>query len=124
MDKILWVGIGGFIGANARYLLSVWITQAVGTRIPWATLVINVSGSFLLGLLLTWFAAKANVPDTARLLFATGFCGAYTTFSAYAYESILLLRGGELVIAIAYIVGTNVLCLVAALAGILLAQRV
>jgi fluoride exporter len=124
LDKLLLVGIGGFIGANARYLLSTWITQAGNTRFPVATLLINVSGSFLLALFLTWFTSRANLPDTSRLLFATGFCGAYTTFSTYAYESLLLLRGGELVTGIVYIVGTNALCLVAALLGILLAERV
>jgi fluoride exporter len=124
VDKLLLVGFGGFIGANARYLLATWITGAVGTKLPLATLVINISGSFLLGLFLAWFTAKANLSDQARLIFATGFCGAYTTFSTFAYESVTLLRGNELGLALLYIIGTNALCLLAALIGILLAQKV
>ncbi|MCU0498501.1 MAG: fluoride efflux transporter CrcB [Anaerolineae bacterium] len=119
MDKLLWVGLGGWIGASARYLLATWIIS-LGIKFPIATLVINVSGSFLLGAFLTWFSTRAQLPDSLRLLIATGFCGAYTTFSTYAYESIMLLRGGDLIAAIANIVLTNTLCLFACLIGIAL----
>lgn len=124
LDKILLVGMGGFVGANARYLLTAWLTPLMGSRFPAATMLINVTGSFALGWFLAWFATRANLPDGVRLLFATGFCGAYTTFSTYAYESVLLLRGGELAASLVNIIGTNALCLFAALFGILLAGKV
>lgn len=119
MSQLFWVGVGGFIGANARYLLATWIIS-LGLKFPLATLAINVSGSLILGAFLTWFSARAQLPDSLRLLVATGFCGAYTTFSTYAYESMMLLRGGDLITAIANIVLTNALCLFASLIGIIM----
>ncbi|MBC8171338.1 MAG: fluoride efflux transporter CrcB [Anaerolineae bacterium] len=123
MDKLLLVGTGGFIGANTRYLFGIWLMQIFGNRFPVATLVINLTGSFMLGFFLTWAAGRTSLPEQTRLLIATGFCGGYTTFSTYAFESITLLRGGEATAALVYIIGTNLLCLVAVAAGMMLAGR-
>lgn len=84
-DSLL-VGAGGCVGAVARFLLSAWIGQRFGTAFPWATAAINVSGSFVLGLLLTLVLARL-VSDPWRLLIGVGFLGAYTTFSTFEYES-------------------------------------
>lgn len=83
----LWVGLGGFLGANARYWLGIWIQHALGIAFPCGTLTINVTGSFLLGLLLglPWGGSGA---EAARLLLGAGFLGAYTTFSTFSVETL------------------------------------
>lgn len=84
-DSLL-VGLGGFLGAIARFLLNVWVTGRYGHQFPWATFGINVSGSFLMGLLMTLFFARF-ISDPWRLLLMVGFLGAYTTFSTFEYDS-------------------------------------
>ena len=82
----LIVGMGGLLGAIARFLLNVWVTGRYGHQFPWATFGINVSGSFLLGLLMTLFLARF-ISDPWRLFLMVGFLGAYTTFSTFEYDS-------------------------------------
>ncbi len=86
LRQCLLVGAGGFLGAVARFLVGTWIVGRYGAAFPWATFAINVSGSFLLGLLMTLFLARI-VGDPWRLFLAVGFLGAYTTFSTFEYES-------------------------------------
>ncbi len=132
MDKLLLVGAGGFLGANARYLLSTWLVGWIRDRLVLtpelnaaaATLVINAAGSFILGCFLTWFGLRTHLPDGTRLLIATGFCGAFTTFSTYAYETLTLARGEQWLAALGYVIVTNVVCLVLVTAGMLLGSRI
>lgn len=115
--NFLWVGIGGSFGAVARHLLGRAITHRVGGRIPWGTLVINVSGAFLLGIF-TRALQSGAVPgrDIMLLLLGTGFCGAYTTFSTFSYEAWMLVRDGQALLSLAYMALT--LCLGLAAAGL------
>lgn len=83
----LIVGLGGFLGAVARFLVGTWIVNRYGASFPWATFVINVSGSFLLGLLGTLILGRVLVNPNWRLGVTIGFIGAYTTFSTFEYES-------------------------------------
>src|SRR5262249_22997522 len=83
------------LGANGRYLLGTWIAQRYGTSFPYGTLVINVSGSFVIGLFLTLIAELFVLHPNWRLFFAVGFLGAYTTFSTFSYESVVLLQNGS-----------------------------
>ena len=89
------VGIGGFVGAIVRYALAVWIGQAWGRAFPLGTFVINVSGSFLIGLLMTLFTERYSFDPAWRLLFVVGFLGAYTTFSTFEYETCKLINDSE-----------------------------
>jgi CrcB protein len=121
MQDYLWVGIGGLVGANARFMLGTWINARVDGVFPWHTLLINVSGSFLIGFLMILLTERLEVDPAWRLLLVVGFLGGYTTFSSYSFEAIALIRAGDWTPAIGYMLGSNVLSLGATLLGIVLA---
>jgi CrcB protein len=124
LATVLWVGLGGFLGANARYLLGGWIASRLGVGFPYGTYVINVTGSFVLGFFLAFAQDRAWVAPSARLLFAVGFVGAYTTFSTFEYESIRLLQDEELLLGAVYLIGSVVSGGAAVIAGIALGSRI
>ncbi len=95
MMNYLIIGAGGFVGAIARYILAVWIGQRWGRSFPLGTFIINVSGSFLIGLLMTLMAERFTENPQWRLLLVVGFLGAYTTFSTFEYETGALLKDSE-----------------------------
>jgi len=99
MVNIFLIGIGGFIGAVARYGMAVWVGQRWGRSFPLGTFIINVSGSFLIGLLMTLLTERFLVNPQWRLFMVVGFLGAYTTFSTFEYETGTLLKDGEWLIA-------------------------
>jgi CrcB protein len=117
MKEVLWVGLGGFLGANARYLLGGWIAARLGPTFPYGTFVINGSGSFLVGLLIG--ALEGNVlSPTVRLAGAIGFVGAYTTFSTWTYETVQLVESGSLLLAAANLFGSVAVGIGAVIAGL------
>jgi CrcB protein len=118
----LWVGLGGFVGANARYALGVWIVGRFGAGFPLHTLLINVSGSFLIGVLLILLTERLALDPAWRLLLVVGFLGGYTTFSSYTFEALALAEAGEWLSAAWYVLGSNGLGLMAAFLGIVLAR--
>jgi CrcB protein len=95
MINVLIIGIGGFIGAVSRYGVAVWIGQRWGRSFPLGTFVINITGSFLIGLLMTLMSERIIENPQWRLLLVVGFLGAYTTFSTFEYETGALLKDGE-----------------------------
>lgn len=99
MLKYLMVGIGGFIGAIARFWLGSYIGGRMGTRFPYGTFVINISGSFLIGLILTVLSERAHLSPNWRYLVPIGFLGAYTTFSTFEYETLRTIQDGQFLIA-------------------------
>jgi fluoride exporter len=119
LENILVVSIGAVFGTLARYAITHFsseLTHHVG--FPFGTLAVNVIGSFAVGWVLTWTADHTH--DHWRLLAATGFCGAFTTFSAFAYESMVYWRQGQIAMLSLNVISNNVLCFVALLAGIAL----
>jgi CrcB protein len=124
LREYLWVSLGGIFGACARYFLSRFAAKIIGTGFPWGTLFINISGSFLLGLFLVYTTERAFVDPRWRLLIAIGFCGAYTTFSSYAYESIVYFQQGNWALFAGNVLSNNFLCLAAVLAGAAIARAV
>src|SRR5579871_2174316 len=98
---IWWVGLGGFLGANARYLLGTFISERWGAAFPYGTFVINVTGSFILGFFMAYVQDRQWLEPNIRLLFAVGFVGAYTTFSTFEYETMRLMQQGEMMLAMA-----------------------
>ena len=95
LTHILMVGAGGFAGAVARYAIGLWIGQRWGRSFPLGTLVINVSGSFLIGFLMPLLTERILANPQWRMLLVVGFLGAYTTFSTFEYETGALLKDGE-----------------------------
>ena len=89
------IGFGAFLGANVRYWVGKWALERRGILFPYGTLIINVSGSFILGVFMTWSMQRMNLDPRWRLLVVTGFCGGYTTFSTYSLESMQLLLEGR-----------------------------
>jgi CrcB protein len=119
----LLVGVGGFIGANARYLVARWVGNLAEARFPWGTFLINVSGSFLLGVLGAVLAQKAVAHgDAMRLALGVGFLGAFTTFSTFELETHALFEDGVWMIAVGNLVLSVVLGLLAVRLGILVGK--
>ena len=117
------VSIGGAIGAPSRLALSVLISRKMGyPAFPYATLSVNILGSFALALL-TWLATgRFGLSDSSRLLLGTGVMGAFTTFSTFSVEAIFLMNQSRYLAVGIYVVGSVVLCLLAAYAGMHLAR--
>ncbi|MCL4475480.1 MAG: fluoride efflux transporter CrcB [Nitrospirae bacterium] len=118
------IGIGGFAGAITRYALAVWIGQKWGRSFPLGTFVINVSGSFLIGLLMTLLTEKFMANPQWRLLLVVGFLGAYTTFSTFEYETGNLIKDSEIVLAALNVVLSVVLGFVALKMGEVIAKSI
>ena len=119
---ILLVGAGGFFGAISRYLVDGWVSELTAGRFPWGTLVVNLSGSFVLGLLFALTVERAAIPAATRAPVMIGFIGAYTTFSTLTLESWRLVEDGSWALAIGNIGGSMLLGLVAVVAGLALGR--
>ncbi len=124
MDKFLLISAGAILGANARYWLGDWIAQNWGTSFPFGTLIINVSGSLLLGFFMTLATERFLIDPRWRLLFAVGFLGAYTTFSTYTYESFNLLFKGQWLAGLLNLVTSTILGVLAVGLGVFLAKSI
>ncbi|MBI9044402.1 MAG: fluoride efflux transporter CrcB [Anaerolineaceae bacterium] len=124
MEKILMIGIGGFLGANLRYWFTNWAIGRWGDQFPMGTLVINVTGSFIIAFFLALTAEKFVVDPLWRLFFVTGFLGAYTTFSTFSYESVELLLNGSRYYGIINPIISLVLGILAAMAGLYLGKNI
>jgi fluoride exporter len=94
LEFYLVVGAGGFVGAPSRYLLDRAVNQRIESDLPWGTFLVNISGSFVLGLL-TGLSLSNHLSPLAKALLGTGFCGAYTTFSTFTFETVRLLEVGQ-----------------------------
>lgn len=121
MLKYIVVGIGGFLGAIARYALGTYVGSRYGVRFPYGTFVINVSGSFLIGLMMV-LLARTTVSAYWRYLIPIGFIGAYTTFSTFEYETLRALQGGQVVTGLLNVVLSLVVGFVAVWAGFALGR--
>jgi CrcB protein len=118
----LAISLGAIVGANLRYWMSRYAVRVLGPVFPYGTLGINVLGSFVLGFFLVWTTERVMVDPRWRLLIAVGFCGGYTTFSSYAYETIAFFEQGQWTLMAANFVANNLLACLAVLAGMALAR--
>ncbi len=126
MFLTLLIALGGALGTVARYWTGIWAARAWGENFPWGTLIINVAGSFAIGLFATLTLWNGPFPARTefRLVFMVGLCGGYTTFSSFSLQTLALATEGHWRNAILNVVMSNLLCLVAVAAGYLLAGRV
>lgn len=121
MSRIfLLVGIGGFIGSVARYYSQQFLARSIPSVLPYATLAVNILGCFLIGIIYG-LSNRGNLlsPDW-RIFLATGFCGGFTTFSAFSYESLSLMQDGEYLYLAIYVAASVLFGLTATFLGILL----
>jgi fluoride exporter len=122
LSNYIWIALGAVVGASARYFLSSLIAHDFVSAFPYGTLLINITGSLVLGFFLVFSTERALLDPRWRLLVAIGFCGSYTTFSSYAFESFALMEQGQWLLSGVNIVASNAFCLAAVLAGAALAR--
>ena len=122
MLRFLLICLGGAIGTGARYLIAIETPRLLGTSFPYATLIVNVAGSFLLGAVMHVGLTTALMTPTLRLVLATGVMGGFTTYSTFNYETIEYVREGALGIAAVNVAATLVLCLMAGALGLTAAR--
>ena len=120
--ELLYVGAGGFAGAIARFLTSRSLARWLGAAYPYGTLAVNFTGSILLGFFLTWVTERVLTDYHLRIFVAIGFCGAYTTFSSYSFETFVLLEQRHYWLAASNFLANNALALVGVVGGAMLAR--
>ncbi len=118
---VLWIMLGGALGAGARFALGTRVQLWLGGPMPWGTLAVNVLGCLAMGALVESITA-GRLPAELRAPLVTGFLGAFTTYSAFGYDTWELFQGGAQGTALAYLASTTLLCLAAVVAGIALAR--
>ncbi len=122
MALTLWIALGGAVGAALRHAMNIGIAKTAGGDFPWHTMLINISGSFVMGMLITLMALRWNVTNELRAFLTTGILGGYTTFSAFSLDFAVLVERKAYALAGAYALGSVVLSLVAIFAGMALAR--
>lgn len=116
------VAIGGSLGSVARYLVAIGAGRLVGTEFPWGTVVINIVGSFLIGVFAESFALSWNAGQVTRVFLTVGICGGFTTFSTFSLDAIVVIQRGELWAAGAYIAASVALSILSLFGGLLLVR--
>lgn len=106
MTTCWWIGLGGFLGANARYLVGQWAGTHWGVTFPYGTMIVNITGSFILCSLVAFFGDRGDLTPTLRMALIVGFLGSYTTFSTFSNEWLQLLERGETFRAMIYLLGS------------------
>ena len=122
MNTFVAVAVGGALGAVSRYSFGLVALALIGNRFPWATLGVNVIGSFLIGLAAVLIGDRIVDGELWRPLIIVGFLGAFTTFSAFSLDTLLLLQQGNYNTALAYMLGSVALCLGGTVSGMQLAK--
>lgn len=118
LQLILAVALGGALGSVARYMVGMGSAKLFGLDFPWGTLIINIVGSFLIGVFVELFALKWDLPQTGRVFLTVGICGGFTTFSTFSLDSYVLMEHGEWWPAAFYIIGSVVLSIAGLVAGL------
>lgn len=122
MQTVLLVSIGAILGANLRYFVAQFVTARAGSGFPFGTLIINITASFILGFFLIWTTERVLADPRWRVFVAVGFCGGYSTYSSYAFETFALFERGAFGSALLNIVVMNVVCFLAVALGAALAR--
>ncbi len=120
---VVGIGLAGFVGAILRYLLSGWVYAALGSKLPYGTLAVNVLGSLLVGLFYVVFVERGLFSEEARLIITVGFLGALTTFSTFSLETYLLANEGYGFVSLINVAASVLLCLAAVLIGVFFGRQ-
>jgi CrcB protein len=124
VKDFLVISIAAIAGANLRYLIGRLSTREFGPLFPYGTLAINIVGSLIVGFFFTWATNRVAIDPRWRTFVVVGFCGSFTTFSGYAFETMTYFEHGQWALMLANIFSNNILCLGAALAGMAIARSV
>ena len=124
MLRFLLICLGGAIGTGARYQLASWVARAYGPDFPRGTILINVTGSFLIALVMELSLASGAITEDVRLFLTTGVMGGYTTYSSFNYETLRLAEGGTPGLATLNVALTLIGCLVSGVLGVLAARGI
>ena len=122
MKDFLAISVAAMFGANLRFLVSRLAVREFGPVFPAGTLIINIVGSFIVGFFIVWTSERVLLDPRWRLLVVVGFCGSFTTFSSYAFETMAYFEQGQWGLMLTNIFSNNLLCLGGALAGMALAR--
>ena len=122
VKDFLAISVAAIVGANLRYFISRLAAREFGLVFPYGTLAINVLGSFIVGFFVIWTTERVLVDPRWRLFVVVGFCGSFTTFSSYAFETMSYFEQGQWTLMFANIFSNNLLCLGGALAGMAMAR--
>ena len=117
-----WVALGGALGSVLRFLVSVWFLQRVGAGFPWGTFTVNITGAFVLGLMLQLAQTRIGLNPSVRIFVGTGILGGYTTFSTFAFETLALSREAFSLQSLWYGFGSVVAGVLAAYLGIVFSR--
>ena len=123
MGMVFAVGVGGGLGALARYYIAGWV-QPAGALFNWGILAVNISGGLLMGMIVEASALRLNLSPDLRAFLTVGILGGYTTFSTFSLDSALLLQRGEYLQAAAYVIGSVVLSILALFAGLWIVRAI
>jgi len=124
VNDFLVISAGAILGANARWIFSRLAARLFSPVFPCGTLLINVSGSFVVGFFMIWASERVLLDPRWRLLVVVGFCGSFTTFSSFAFETVAYFEQGQWALMLTNFLSNNLLCLGAALAGMAVARAV
>ena len=124
MLKYLLVGIGGCLGSILRFWLGSYIGSKMGTRFPYGTFVVNITGSFLVGLVFAWLTVRTSWSPNWRYLIPIGFIGGYTTFSSFEYETLRTIQDGQIGLGLLYVAASVVVGFVAVWGGMIAGRAI
>lgn len=122
MTHVLLVALGGAFGSVCRYLVGLWTVRQFGAAFPWGTLMVNVLGSFAIGLVIELISRRFDASGEMRALLVTGLLGGFTTFSAFSLDTVALFEKGAAMAAAAYVLGSIALSLAAVVGGLALGR--
>ncbi len=124
MADIFWVVLGGAVGSLSRYAVYEWSAKALPLNFPYATLLVNLIGSFIIGFVAMFITDSLNLAQPLRLLIMVGFCGGLTTFSAFSLDNVHLMQTGQYAILALNICTNVVLCVIMVLLGMFIASKI
>lgn len=117
MQTILLISLGAILGVNLRYFVAQCAARLMPSTFPFSTLIINFTASFILGFFLIWTSERVLADPRWRLLIAVGFCGSYSTYSSYAFETFALVETGHLPVAALNVLVMNAVCFIVVILG-------